>query len=74
MNLNRSVAIVTGSSSGIGLAVARALSARGARVAVVARSADKLSPRLYAKLRSRFERLGARNKRRCLARKEWGTP
>jgi len=36
------VAIVTGASSGIGLAVARKLSARGTRVALVARSRDKL--------------------------------
>ncbi len=37
------VAIVTGASSGIGLAVARKLVARGARVALVARSAELLS-------------------------------
>src|SRR5262245_17017218 len=36
------VAIVTGASSGIGLAVARKLVARGTRVALVARSRDKL--------------------------------
>jgi len=36
------VAIVTGASSGIGLAVARALVHRGARVALVARTAAKL--------------------------------
>ncbi len=37
------VAIVTGASSGVGRAVARALVARGARVAMVARSRDKLA-------------------------------
>jgi len=36
------VAIVTGASSGIGLATARLLTQRGARVALVARSVDKL--------------------------------
>lgn len=42
MDWNDRVAIVTGASSGIGLAVARNFVARGARVAVVARSEDKL--------------------------------
>lgn len=40
--LTRRVAIVTGASRGIGLAVAQALSAAGARVAMLARSADAL--------------------------------
>jgi NADP-dependent 3-hydroxy acid dehydrogenase YdfG len=36
------VAIVTGASSGIGLATARLLSSKGAKVPLVARSKDKL--------------------------------
>ena len=39
---DRPVAVVTGSSSGIGLAIARSLSARGAHVVLTARSADRL--------------------------------
>jgi short-subunit dehydrogenase len=42
MQLQGSVAIVTGASSGIGLAVVRALLKEGGRVALVARTADKL--------------------------------
>jgi short-subunit dehydrogenase len=42
MDWRDKVAIVTGASSGIGLAVARALVERGTRVALVARSRDKL--------------------------------
>jgi len=41
--LDGRVAIVTGASSGLGAAVARALSALGARVAVLARRADRLA-------------------------------
>lgn len=42
MQINDRVFLVTGASSGIGLATAELLTARGARVALVARSADVL--------------------------------
>ncbi len=42
MDLHDSVAVVTGASQGIGLATSRALVASGARVAGLARSADRL--------------------------------
>lgn len=42
MEINEKVIIVTGASSGIGLAAARLLSKHGARVALVARSANLL--------------------------------
>jgi short-subunit dehydrogenase len=42
MNLKDSVVIVTGASSGIGLAAAELLTQRGAKVALVARSVDRL--------------------------------
>ena len=42
MDVTGRVAIVTGASSGIGLATAKLLTERGAKVALVARSADKL--------------------------------
>jgi short-subunit dehydrogenase len=43
MNIKNKVVIVTGASSGIGLATARLLAERGAKVALVARSMDKLN-------------------------------
>jgi short-subunit dehydrogenase len=42
MDFKDKVALVTGASSGIGLAVARAMNARGARVALVARTKETL--------------------------------
>ena len=51
MQINDRVFIVTGASSGIGLSAAKALSDRGARVALLARSTDalqKLAQRLPA--------------------------
>lgn len=42
MELQGNVAIITGASGGIGLAAARLFAQRGARVALAARSADKL--------------------------------
>jgi len=42
MNIKDKIAIVTGASSGIGLATAKELSQKGARVALVARSKEKL--------------------------------
>ena len=42
MNVREKVAIVTGASSGIGLATAKLLSSKGAKIALVARSKDKL--------------------------------
>ena len=43
MKIQGSVAIVTGASGGIGLAIARELGLRGAHVALVARSVEKLN-------------------------------
>lgn len=43
MNVKNKVAIVTGASSGIGLATAKLLTKKGAKVALVARSKEKLN-------------------------------
>ena len=43
MDIKDKIAIVTGASSGIGLAVAKALSANGVKVVLAARSVDKLN-------------------------------
>lgn len=43
MNIDNKVAVVTGASSGIGLAAAKLLAKRGAKVALVSRSKDKLN-------------------------------
>ena len=53
MNLKDRVVIVTGASSGIGLATARLLAKDGAKVALVSRSKEKLE-RLSAELPSSF--------------------
>ena len=42
MDIKGKVAIVTGASAGIGLATAKLLSSKGAKLALVARSKDKL--------------------------------
>jgi 3-oxoacyl-[acyl-carrier protein] reductase len=44
LELENAVAIVTGGSEGIGLAIARALAAEGARVTITGRTAAKLKP------------------------------
>ncbi len=53
MDVNGKVVIVTGASSGIGLAAARLLTQHGAKVALVARSIDKLNA-LSAELKDSF--------------------
>lgn len=42
MNVKNKIVIVTGASSGIGLATAKLLSQKGAKVVLAARSLDKL--------------------------------
>lgn len=43
MEISGKVAIITGASGGIGLAAARLFAERGAKVALVARSAERLA-------------------------------
>src|ERR1035437_8090254 len=47
MNIKNKIAIVTGASSGIGLAVAKALAEKGATVVLAARSEDKLKKLMH---------------------------
>jgi NADP-dependent 3-hydroxy acid dehydrogenase YdfG len=47
MEIKNKIAIVTGASGGIGLAVAKALSEKGATVVLAARSEDKLKKLMY---------------------------
>ncbi len=54
-HLQDRVSVITGASSGIGAATARALAARGARVVLAARDADKLN-RLVAEICGRSQR------------------
>ena len=48
VDLTGQTAVVTGASQGLGRAIATALAAAGARVACVARSADKLAETVKA--------------------------
>lgn len=53
MDIQNKVAIITGASSGIGLATAKLLSENGAKVALIARSKDKLE-KLSGKLKDSY--------------------
>ena len=58
MQIRDHVFIVTGASSGIGLATAIALSERGAKVAVLARSSNALQELACSQARNKRRRKG----------------
>jgi NADP-dependent 3-hydroxy acid dehydrogenase YdfG len=57
MDITNKVTIITGASAGIGLVTARRFAAKGAKVVLVARSADKLNALAEELLRQGHEAL-----------------
>ena len=51
-DINGSLSVVTGGSSGIGEAAARALATRGSHVILLARNADRLTATSYRQIRN----------------------